>query len=195
MNLHAIIRRPLLTEKSNIAREEENLATFAVDPHWSDDGDIVYHDFKGGGVMAIPARGGTPHTVVEKRDDEIHMHGGAPLPGGKGVLFSPHPLSDAAKTICVSTADGGRLVLFESDKGLGGPRYSPTGHILFLQNEEPRGIWAVPFALDRLEVTGAPFLVLSKVSSFSLSRTGDLVYSKQQSFGGRGSNHDISLLV
>lgn len=32
MNLHAIIRRPLLTEKSNIAREEENLATFAVDP-------------------------------------------------------------------------------------------------------------------------------------------------------------------
>ncbi len=32
MNLHAVIRRPLLTEKSNIAREEENLATFAVDP-------------------------------------------------------------------------------------------------------------------------------------------------------------------
>ena len=32
MNLHAIIRRPLLTEKSNIAREVENLATFAVDP-------------------------------------------------------------------------------------------------------------------------------------------------------------------
>ena len=32
MNLHAIIRRPLLTEKSNIAREEENIATFAVDP-------------------------------------------------------------------------------------------------------------------------------------------------------------------
>ena len=32
MNLHAIIRRPLLTEKSNIAREEQNLATFAVDP-------------------------------------------------------------------------------------------------------------------------------------------------------------------
>jgi large subunit ribosomal protein L23 len=32
VNLHDIIRRPLLTEKSNIAREEENLATFAVDP-------------------------------------------------------------------------------------------------------------------------------------------------------------------
>jgi len=32
VNLHDIIRRPLLTEKSNIAREEENIATFAVDP-------------------------------------------------------------------------------------------------------------------------------------------------------------------
>jgi large subunit ribosomal protein L23 len=29
---HDVIRRPLVTEKSNIGREEENLATFAVDP-------------------------------------------------------------------------------------------------------------------------------------------------------------------
>ena len=32
MNLHEVIRRPLLTEKSTIGREEKNLATFAVDP-------------------------------------------------------------------------------------------------------------------------------------------------------------------
>jgi len=32
VNLHDVIRRPLVTEKSNIAREEENIATFAVDP-------------------------------------------------------------------------------------------------------------------------------------------------------------------
>ena len=32
MNLHEIIRRPLVTEKSNIGREENNLVTFAVDP-------------------------------------------------------------------------------------------------------------------------------------------------------------------
>jgi large subunit ribosomal protein L23 len=29
---HHIIRRPLVTEKSSIGREEENLVTFAVDP-------------------------------------------------------------------------------------------------------------------------------------------------------------------
>ena len=32
MNSHQVIQRPLVTEKSNIAREETNLATFAVDP-------------------------------------------------------------------------------------------------------------------------------------------------------------------
>lgn len=32
MNLHEVIRRPLLTEKSTIGREEKNLAVFAVDP-------------------------------------------------------------------------------------------------------------------------------------------------------------------
>ena len=32
MNLHQVIRRPLVTEKSNIGREEHNLVTLAVDP-------------------------------------------------------------------------------------------------------------------------------------------------------------------
>lgn len=33
MNVHQVIRRPLVTEKSTIGREEENIATFAVDPN------------------------------------------------------------------------------------------------------------------------------------------------------------------
>ena len=32
MNLHEVIQRPLVTEKSSIAREEANIATFRVDP-------------------------------------------------------------------------------------------------------------------------------------------------------------------
>lgn len=32
MNLHDVIQRPLVTEKSSIAREEANIATFRVDP-------------------------------------------------------------------------------------------------------------------------------------------------------------------
>jgi large subunit ribosomal protein L23 len=33
MNPHRVLRRPLVTEKSTIAREELNVVTFAVDPH------------------------------------------------------------------------------------------------------------------------------------------------------------------
>lgn len=32
MNVHHVIQQPLVTEKSNIAREERNIATFRVDP-------------------------------------------------------------------------------------------------------------------------------------------------------------------
>lgn len=32
MNVHEIIRKPLVTEKSNIGREEGNVVTLAVDP-------------------------------------------------------------------------------------------------------------------------------------------------------------------
>jgi large subunit ribosomal protein L23 len=32
MNLHEVIQRPVVTEKSSIAREEANIATFRVDP-------------------------------------------------------------------------------------------------------------------------------------------------------------------
>jgi large subunit ribosomal protein L23 len=32
MNVYRVIRRPLVTEKSNIGREEQNLVTLAVDP-------------------------------------------------------------------------------------------------------------------------------------------------------------------
>ena len=32
MRVHDVIQRPLVTEKSNLGREENNLATFAVDP-------------------------------------------------------------------------------------------------------------------------------------------------------------------
>lgn len=32
MNVHDVIQRPLVTEKSNIAREENNVVTLAVDP-------------------------------------------------------------------------------------------------------------------------------------------------------------------
>jgi len=33
VNVHEVIRKPLVTEKSSIGREEQNLVTLAVNPH------------------------------------------------------------------------------------------------------------------------------------------------------------------
>jgi len=40
MDLHQVIQRPIVTEKSAIAREEANIATFRVDP------DATKHDIR-----------------------------------------------------------------------------------------------------------------------------------------------------
>ena len=67
------------------------------------------------------------------------------------------------------------LTLEEID--LADVRYSPTGHILFTRGPDNRGLWAVPFSLSGLEVTGAPFLVVPQGSQASASSDGTLVYT------------------
>ena len=56
------------------------------------------------------------------------------------------------------------------------PVYAPTGHILFARRPGNSGLWAVPFSLERLTVTGDPFLVVPGVGWPSISRTSSLVY-------------------
>jgi len=152
---------------------------------WSDDGYFYLCSFKDGSLQRVPSRGGEIETVLEKTDAELHFHPGAPLPGGRGLMFVPH-LTDSEKSVLsLLTPDGERRVLYEDDQAIGTSRYSSTGHILFFK-EEPTGIWALPFSLDDLSVTGEPFLVLADQRSFSVSDAGDLVYSKGDGPGGRG---------
>ncbi len=60
------------------------------------------------------------------------------------------------------------------------PHYSPTGHIVYGVGDT---LWAVPFDIDRLEVTGDPLPILEGVQAlvdgalnFSLGADGSLVY-------------------
>ena len=59
-----------------------------------------------------------------------------------------------------------------------GARYSPTGHLLFVQNGQ---LMAAPFNAARLELTGEPFLVSDVVTAgpratFTVSRNGTLAF-------------------
>ena len=56
------------------------------------------------------------------------------------------------------------------------PVYSATGHILFARTPVNEGIWALPFSLERLDATGAAYLVEAGLGTPSVSTTGTFLY-------------------
>jgi dipeptidyl aminopeptidase/acylaminoacyl peptidase len=65
------------------------------------------------------------------------------------------------------------------------PIYSPTGHILYRRAPANPGLWAVPFSLSRLEMTGEPFLVEPDGNFASVSSEGTLVFVRGASAARR----------
>src|SRR6185503_18312245 len=86
---------------------------------------------------------------------------------------------DSARIEVVELEAGRRRVLLE---GGSDARYLPTGHLVFLR---AGSLFAVPFALDRLEVTGPAVPVLDGLriyplagfANYAVSRSGTLVYA------------------
>ena len=61
MNVYDVIQRPLVTEKSNVAREEENVVTLAVDPRASK------HDIRRAVEALFDVRVTRVHTMRQPR--------------------------------------------------------------------------------------------------------------------------------
>ena len=111
------------------------------------------------------------------------------LPGGRTVLFTvthtPLPTWDDTEIVAQSLATGERTVLV---RGGADGRYLRSGHLLYLR----RGtLMAVPFDLERLEVTGGAVALIADVmqaantpseasdsgaGQFSVSESGSLLY-------------------
>ncbi|HXW05390.1 MAG TPA: protein kinase [Vicinamibacterales bacterium] len=141
---------------------------------WMPDGTIVFTNGSSA-LMRVPASGGDPVTVVQPGGDELHFHHASALPGGRGVLFITHrkPGPDTLEL----WSDGQRRQLLRLEgSSLETPGYSPSGHILFSRFQATVGLWAVPFSLSRLEVTGEPFLVAADAVAASISRTSRLTH-------------------
>jgi dipeptidyl aminopeptidase/acylaminoacyl peptidase len=56
--------------------------------------------------------------------------------------------------------------------------YSPSGHLVYHREPLNAGLWAVKFSLEKLEVTGEPFLAIPNVALGTVSRDGTLVYAQ-----------------
>ena len=134
------------------------------------------------GIMRVSANGGKPEQLVSVKDDEL-AHGPQMLPGGQAVLFTLAKGAvadswDKAQLVVHRLKSGERKIVVE---GGADARYLSTGHMVYAIG----GIlFAVPFDLARLEVTGVPVPVVEGVlraaqtgsANFSVSNAGSAIY-------------------
>ena len=146
---------------------------------WTEENTIVYGEGSDG-IWQVSANGGEPELLVEVEESEL-AHGPQLLPGGKAILFTLAGSSnwDDARIVAHSLDTGERRVLIE---GGSDARYLPTGHIVYALGAT---LFAVPFDVGSLALTGGPVSVLDEVrrargftgaAQFSLSRSGTLLY-------------------
>jgi eukaryotic-like serine/threonine-protein kinase len=149
---------------------------------WGSDGSIVFAPSITGSLFRVSANGGTvkPLTMVDRKNKEFGHRWPQILPGGKAVLFTIWTGGnfDNARIGLVSLVTGEKRILLE-----GGyyARYVHPGYLVYARAGE---LLAVPFDLDRLEISGqsVPILkgVITNVSfgtaEFSSSNDGTLAY-------------------
>ena len=146
---------------------------------WGSDGRIYFRSVSGGpGILSVSAAGGQPQTVTTPEEGSHWPR--ALLPGGKALLIAMWPPRSSIlaedSTIGVVALDTGKFrPLIE--RTASAATYSASGHLIF-----PRGgsLLAVPFDVERLEITGEPVPVLEgfmgRFPDFKISDNGTLVY-------------------
>ena len=148
---------------------------------WSDKNLIVFAPFSRMSLSQVSADGGTPEpvTVLDTARGEASHRIPMFLPGGEAFLFLAEGGTRRDTRVVVhSLATGERRVLVE-DATL--PRYSPTGHLLYVQGGASM---AAPFDVERLELgRGVPILPV-EATLLGLSDTGTLVYLADEVVAG-----------
>ena len=130
---------------------------------WGPDDTIVFATTDPAtGLWRVPARGGEPEmlTSPDTAKGELDHFWPEILPGGRSVLFTIVAAGsiDTAQIAVLDLTTHMRKVLV---RGGAHAQYVPTGHLIY---GAAASLQAVPFDLDRLEVTGEPVKVLEQVA-------------------------------
>jgi Tol biopolymer transport system component len=156
---------------------------------WAEDGTIAFvPDNRAVGLLRLSASGGKPETLTTLVEGEVTQRWPQVLAGGKAVLYTSHTNEtgfDDASVVVQTLPQGPRTIV---QRGAYYGRYLPSGHVIYLHDST---LFAVPFDLDRLEVTGQAERLLEGVAAnpvsggaqFAASNTGALLYLPGQSVG------------
>ena len=149
---------------------------------WGSDGTIIFHQNEFG-LREVSAQGGESQPLGIPGAKSVQAGSGFPayLPDSQSFLnFVVR--EDGMGELVVESGDTRVSVVsdFALDEGfdvITGVAYSPSGHILYSRGfPRSNGLWAVPFSLASLTVTGEPFLVAENGELPSVSRDGTLAY-------------------
>jgi Tol biopolymer transport system component len=141
------------------------------------------------GLYQVSARGGDLETILQADPEtEGDLHQPSALPDGRGFLFVVHAKDGRPDTLQLYSEGERETLLRIEDQDIWDPVYSATGHILYRRQPANPGIWALPFSLTDLEVTGEPFLVVPDGDLPSVSRDGTLIHVS-------GSSSELTQMV
>jgi len=128
---------------------------------WGPDGTIIYPQSYQTGLWRVSASGGEARrlTVPDSAAEELAHWWPQLLPGGRHVIFTAFRAPVSRATVEVLDLESGKRKVLVTGGVMA--RYTASGHLLFARDES---ILAVPFDLGRLEVTGAPVVVVDDVS-------------------------------
>ena len=157
---------------------------------WAEDGTIVFTPINVSQtpLLRVSSAGGTPQLATALGEGESTQRWPQMLPGGRGLLYTSAPtLTDleSANLVVLPLPAGERKVV---QRGAYYGRYLPSGHLVYLHDTT---LFAAPFDLARLEVTGPQVPVLEGVFAspvtwgvqFAVSGNGTLVYLPGQNGG------------
>ena len=144
---------------------------------WSPDGElIVLGSINPSGLYKIPSQGGNPELLFEPARSEKGVGYNHPhfLPLEASALSIVHDWgSRESRDIVLRNLETGEWsVLAEGSSAV----YSPTGHILYQTSPFSGDLWALPFSIETLKTTGAPFPVAENAGEASAAEDGTLIY-------------------
>jgi serine/threonine-protein kinase len=151
---------------------------------WGEDGNIVFAPSRVSGLFRVSAAGGTPAELsqLDSSAGEFTHRWPQVLPGGKALLFTEQSYFaadfDDANIMVQSLVTGQRRIV-QRGGTLG--RYLSGGYLVYLHSGT---LFAAPFDLERLEVTGSPVPAVEGVrgealngsAQFASSENGTLLY-------------------
>jgi serine/threonine-protein kinase len=160
---------------------------------WGEDGMIVFAPIANPGapLMRVSEAGGKPEPATRLMDREFFHRWPQLLNGGKTVLFTSSDQQstggsyDNADIVAQAIPNGARKVV---QRGGYFGRYVPSGHLLFVHGGT---LFAAPFDVERLEVTGQAVPVLDHIvaspgvgnAQLAVANNGTAVYLGGQSAG------------